>query len=219
MHGVFLATSALAAFTPRQLSSGINCPGNPICPRWEGCVATSTSGSVYRMHCFNDFNGPIISVTQAALFVDCADSCAYHEGCQAFNHKDGFCYLLGENIGSSRTVTNGNAGVQIKTATPPQPSIGATTCSIPVVCPMEDGCIHSVGDKTYAVRCNYDYYGGDIAYKSTPNLSECADACTDTPGCVKVTWTSGSCYLKNDKTTTLYHSWTDSAYILELSPP
>jgi hypothetical protein len=141
--------------------------------------------------------------------------------------KDGFCYLLGSNKGTGRTAfvfisfyrilhkltthsTNVNAGVQVKTASIPEPTQGSTTCSTGINCPNTDQCLYPANGKNFYARCNYDYYGGDINVGSTESLTECVDNCSTFAGCVAVTWVEGTCYLKNNNTKIVYNSWVDS---------
>ncbi|EMD64845.1 hypothetical protein COCSADRAFT_180854 [Bipolaris sorokiniana ND90Pr] len=210
------ATAALAALDSRQNK---NCPAQPTCPRWNGCVSTATNGGVFKLTCTTDFNGPVIGIAQAKIFVDCADACARHTYCTAFNMKDNFCYFLGKDVGTPRISTeNVNAGTQAKPATELEPAPGSSVCETKINCPHDDYCCFKTNGQSYISRCNYDFNGGDIAIGQTKSLSECANLCSLLKGCVAATWVAGTwdggmCYLKNDQYKVVYNSNVDSVYL------
>ncbi|KAL6154886.1 hypothetical protein ACJQWK_01333 [Exserohilum turcicum] len=211
MFGVLVnATVALAGLQARQNK---NCPAQPTCPRWNHCVSQTTNGAIFRFNCNTDYNGTVITTAQANTFADCADACGRRRGCTAFNKKDNFCYLLGKEIGVSRTGTDVNAGVQIITATKPEPTPGASSCGSSIDCPNDDYCRYTTNGKAYIARCSYDYYGGDIAIGETPSLTECVTRCSIMPGCLAATWAGGMCYLKNGDSVVIYNSFADSVYL------
>ncbi|RAR00414.1 cytochrome p450 4a10 [Stemphylium lycopersici] len=102
--------------------------------------------------------------------------------------KGDFCYLLGKNIGSSRTATNVNAGVQTKMSTSAEPTAGASICTTSINCPKDDQCRYTIKDKHFIARCNYDYYGGDIGTMAADSLTECVNECAAFPSCVAATF-------------------------------
>ncbi|KAI4915150.1 uncharacterized protein J4E92_009426 [Alternaria infectoria] len=215
MHYTLIAsTAALSALVPRQMR---NCPAIPTCPRWNGCVSTSTNGAVFQLTCATDYNGPIIDSAQADVFVDCADACSRHKDCVAFNMKGSFCYLLGNPKGTARPATNVSTGNQLKGPTIAEPAPGSSTCTDVIDCPTDDKCRYTTANqKPFIAQCNWDYYGGDIAYKSTESMTKCVDVCSVTTGCVAVTWFDQNCYLKNNNTNMIYNNNVDSKPFVQL---
>ncbi|KAL1800510.1 hypothetical protein ACET3X_000852 [Alternaria dauci] len=128
--------------------------------------------------------------------------------------KNNFCYLLGKPVGTARISNNNvNAGVQIKNPTIPELTPGSSTCTTVIDCPNDDKCKYLTNSNTFIARCNYDYYGGDIAIKRTESMTKCVDECAVFPGCVAVTWVDTMCYLKNTNTKVVYNSEVDSAVL------
>ena len=50
---------------------------------------------------------------------------------------------------------------------------------------------------TYQIFCSSDSYGGDISGVSTPSLAACINACESTSGCIDISYTGGTCWLKS----------------------
>jgi hypothetical protein len=105
---------------------------------------------------------------------------------------------------------NVNAGVQLKAPTDPELAPGSSTCTTVIDCPTNDKCRYLTNSKSFIAECNYDYYGGDIALKSTDTMTKCVDECAIFPGCVAVTWVDSNCYLKNNNTKIVYNNDVDS---------
>ncbi|CAN9241081.1 unnamed protein product [Alternaria alternata] len=108
---------------------------------------------------------------------------------------------------------NVNAGVQLKAPTDPELAPGSSTCTTVIDCPTNDKCRYLTNSKSFIAECNYDYYGGDIALKSTDTMTKCVDECAIFPGCVAVTWVDSNCYLKNNNTKIVYNNDVDSVVL------
>ena len=100
-----------------------------------------------------------------------------------------------------------NAGTQVKPATEQEPAPGSSTCDTIINCPNDDYCRYTTNGKSYITRCNYDYYGGDIALGPTDSLADCASRCSTFAGCVAATWVGGMCYLKSSDYKIVYNSF------------
>ncbi|KAJ5020502.1 hypothetical protein J3E73DRAFT_435467 [Bipolaris maydis] len=184
IYGILV--NATAALAALDSRQNKNCPAQPTCP--DG--------------------------TAANVFVDCADACARHTHCTAFNMKDNFCYLLGKDVGAARISTDRvNAGTQAKPATELEPAPGSSICETEINCPHNDYCRFNTNGQSYISRCNYDFNGGDIAIAQTKSLTECANLCSLLKGCVAATWVGGICYLKNDQYKVVYNPNVDSVYL------
>lgn len=107
-----------------------------------------------------------------------------------------------------------NAGTQVKPATEQEPSPGSSTCDTTINCPDDDYCRYKANAKSYITRCNYDYYGGDIALGPTNSLADCANRCSTFSGCVAATWVGGMCYLKSGDFKIVYNAFVDSELFL-----
>jgi hypothetical protein len=52
-----------------------------------------------------------------------------------------------------------------------------------------------------------DFYGSDMSLISTNNLESCIKDCAQTVGCKSVSWSTGTCYLKNAIPKGDYSQW------------
>ncbi|KAL6711090.1 hypothetical protein ACN47E_006965 [Coniothyrium glycines] len=210
-----LITAVLAVngtLIPRQRESGRNCPSVPRCPAWDGCISTADSGAQYQIKCSTDYNGPIIAVEHSEIFSDCSNACATYPGCNGFNQKGNFCYLLGANIGGARSASDVIAATLTRAATS-SPSPAVPTCPNGPKCDNTDGCKYTSNNRDFIAACNRDFYGGDMAIEFTPDLTTCINKCANTAGCVVVTWWDGTCYLKSSKQPAFFNNYVDSAYV------
>lgn len=88
-----------------------------------------------------------------------------------------------------------------ETTSPGTPG-GPTTCPTNYTCPENDGCTYTGTDgRTFALKCNADYYGGDFDNMYAESLQTCNKACADNAQCVAASFVGGKgaghCYLKN----------------------
>lgn len=60
---------------------------------------------------------------------------------------------------------------------------------------------------SYTVQCGVDYWGGDLSSVQTSTFEGCMDACDTTTGCIDVSYSSGTCYMKNALNTASTASW------------
>jgi hypothetical protein len=60
---------------------------------------------------------------------------------------------------------------------------------------------------SYTVECGVDYWGGDLSSVQTSTFEACMDACDAATGCVDVSYSSGTCYMKNVLNTASTASW------------
>ncbi|KAG9198823.1 hypothetical protein G6514_009373 [Epicoccum nigrum] len=84
---------------------------------------------------------------------------------------------------------------------PPDNSGSPASCPASYSCPENDGCQYTGGDgRTFALKCNADYYGGDFANMNSDSLQSCNKACADNAQCVAASYVGGKgaghCYLK-----------------------
>lgn len=60
---------------------------------------------------------------------------------------------------------------------------------------------------SYTIACGIDHWGGDLSSVQTSTFEACMDACDATTGCIDVSYSSGSCYMKNVLNTASSASW------------
>ncbi|KAF1926481.1 uncharacterized protein M421DRAFT_217426 [Didymella exigua CBS 183.55] len=212
-----LITAALAVapttLFPRQVGS--TCPTTIACPTNNGCTSTAANGAVFELKCSTNYNGPVIEINQAASFAECLTACSLTSGCKGLNYKGKFCYLLGNKLGGSQSVTNVQAAIETKTATKTSPAAGSSTCAAGPTCPSGDGCVYAANKKNFYTRCSFDFYGGDMAkgVSEQKDLKACVDKCSTTTSCVAVSYGSGTCYLKSTLNPAIYRANVNGAYI------
>ncbi|KAF2812620.1 uncharacterized protein BDZ99DRAFT_558824, partial [Mytilinidion resinicola] len=66
-----------------------------------------------------------------------------------------------------------------------------------VSCPDSDGQTVNVGTSSFAITCDYDYYGNDFGVSWVSSFEECLATCDSTTGCVAVSYNGGACYPKS----------------------
>jgi hypothetical protein len=108
------------------------------------------------------------------------------------------------------------AGVLTKAGTIATSSSSA--CSEVVDCdiPGTNGCTYTTDTGAFKASCNTDFYGNDMAITSSDNLSECMKNCANTPGCKAVSWSTGTCYLKNAVSNGMFSQWVDGMLLVSL---
>jgi hypothetical protein len=60
---------------------------------------------------------------------------------------------------------------------------------------------------SYTVECGVDYWGGDLSSAQTSTFEACMDTCDTTTGCLDVSYSSGTCYMKSVLNTASTASW------------
>lgn len=69
-----------------------------------------------------------------------------------------------------------------------------------VTCPQDNNSTYtSECGAQYVIECYADRYGDDLpnGYSQQPTLADCIEDCSDTPGCVDISWVvGGACYKK-----------------------
>jgi hypothetical protein len=100
------------------------------------------------------------------------------------------------------------AGLQTKAPETTTP-LGKTSCGTDIDCDKaaEDGCAYTTGGTTFVARCNMDFYGSDLSLTSTDDLEGCIADCANTVGCKSVSWSTGTCYMKNAIPKGNYNQW------------
>jgi hypothetical protein len=76
----------------------------------------------------------------------------------------------------------------------------------------DDGCTFVSNGKTFVGRDSMDFYGNDMAFMQTADLTACVMECADTADCMAVSWNGGSCYLKKAVGTGIYNVIVDGMY-------
>jgi acetyl-CoA carboxylase beta subunit len=67
---------------------------------------------------------------------------------------------------------------------------------------------------TFVARCQMDFYGGDMGLTVTEDLTSCVDECAATEGCMAVSFSTGTCYMKSSIQQNVYSQWVQAAYLL-----
>lgn len=104
---------------------------------------------------------------------------------------------------SIATSTSFGSSVQAKSSTVSRIASAALASSTQIstspVCPSDNGTLYvSTNGDTYLVECYGDRYGHDMNSVSIPSLklADCINACSANPGCVDVSLSGSSCYMK-----------------------
>ncbi|KAF2709555.1 hypothetical protein K504DRAFT_491027 [Pleomassaria siparia CBS 279.74] len=73
-------------------------------------------------------------------------------------------------------------------------------CPVNPTCPANDGCLwRDATGLGWMTGCYTNLAGGDMVVAQTNDFTECVNACSVTPGCVGISYTSGFCYLKESQ--------------------
>lgn len=104
---------------------------------------------------------------------------------------------------SIATSTSIDSSLQARSSTMSRTASAALASSTQIptspVCPSDNGTLYlSTNGDTYLVECYMDRYGHDIGSVSIPSLklADCINACSANPGCVDVSLSGSSCYMK-----------------------
>jgi hypothetical protein len=76
----------------------------------------------------------------------------------------------------------------------------------------DDECTFVSNGKTFVGRDSTDFYGNDMALMQTEDLTACVEQCAIEAGCMAVSWSNKSCYLKRVVGTGLYNVNVDGTY-------
>ena len=123
--------------------------------------------------------------------------------------------VWGARLIGGRTPGPSPTGAPTSTSPPPQTITVTTTVSsaqyncqctlapsVPqVTCPQGNNSTYtSPCGAQYVIECYADRYGDDLpnGYSQQPTLADCINDCSNTPGCVDVSWVvGGACYKKH----------------------
>lgn len=116
------------------------------------------------------------------------------------------CSYVGNTCYLKHTVGTANDAAQVWTAVrvDAQPFVYGLTCE------------NNKDDKknykaksggSYTVECGVDYWGGDLSSLQTSTFEACMDACDAATGCIDVSYSSGTCYMKSVLNTASTASW------------
>jgi hypothetical protein len=163
----------------------------------------------------SDFYGGDIPYTAHPVdnLTSCMEACANTEDCIAAGFTLGICYL--KEIRSDASFNNNVDSIyRILTADAASPATTMTTdtgvCfggSIP-----KSILTVSNGD-VYGICSGNDFYGGDLQDGAPmPDLEACNEACSKKSNCVAVSFTSGSCWLKETRNSASLNTNVDAAY-------
>lgn len=116
-----------------------------------------------------------------------------------FSYVNGACYL-------KHTATTAMDSAQVWTATlvNAQPYAPGLSCDNN----KDDKKTYKAKNGgSYTIMCSTDYFGGDLSSLQTSTFEACMDACDSTKGCIDVSYSSGTCYMKNQLNTASVASW------------
>lgn len=115
------------------------------------------------------------------------------------SYINGACYL-------KHTATTAMDAAHVWTATlvNAQPYVPGLSCDNK----KDDGKTYTAKNGgSYTIICSTDYFGGDLSSLQTSTFEACMDACDSTKGCIDVSYSSGTCYMKNQLNTASAASW------------
>lgn len=147
------------------------------------CVDNFSQGTVYQgfaIDCGVDYFGDDLSNVPSVSLSDCIDICSATAGCVDVSYvpDQQTCYLK-----SATSNKHNDSGVwTAKKDT-------TVTCA--------DNASQGQIYDGFVISCGVDYYGGDISNLQTDTFTACIDACSNTAGCVDVSFLGTTCYLKN----------------------
>lgn len=122
-----------------------------------------------------------------------------HANQRVSSYVNGACYL-------KHTAITAMDAAQVWTATliNAQPYVPALSCDNN----KDDGKTYTAKNGgSYMIMCSTDYFGGDLSSLQTSNFEACMDTCDSTKGCIDVSYSSGTCYMKNQLNTASAASW------------
>ena len=175
----------------------LSCNGNVS----DGTTYTTASSS-YQIHCGTDYYGGDLPSTTTATFEDCLSACDSATGCLAVAYVSGSCYLKSKV--NAPTANDGVWGAK-RTDAPAQTLSCANNQS--------NGTTYQSGQQSYTILCGVDNYGGDISSITTSTLELCIAACDSTNGCIDVSYSGNTCYMKNKLTTWTKNGNVDTAIL------
>lgn len=179
-----LATAVPVSATTTT-ESALSCPGS------DGTTITVGADS-FNIQCGVDYYGGDLTLTSESSFENCIATCENTAGCIVVSFTGSTCYMKNKNYGAQ---ANANVWAATKVST--------TAPGTVLSCPASDGATYTAKDgATWKVECGVDRYGSDMGLAWSDDLQSCIDTCNTTPGCVDVSYRSGTggagpCYLKN----------------------
>ena len=144
------------------------------------------SSRTFSGSCNYDTTGPVLTVSNLDFFT-CITTCSANKQCKAVSWDHGICYeksSIGQVIPSDRAVHS---------------FTDFNSPSSDYSCPNSNGQVYGrYNTPNYKIECGTDYPGvGDMGSTQTPSFTDCMDTCTSTSGCVAVSYSGNSCYMKN----------------------
>ncbi|KAJ8111750.1 hypothetical protein OPT61_g5729 [Boeremia exigua] len=164
----------------------------------DGTIYKTSKGD-FKIVCGKDYYGNDLATANTKTFEACIETCATTNQCVDVSYINGACYL-------KHTATSAMDAAQVWTATllNAQPYIPGLSCDNN----KDDGKTYTgKNGGSYTIVCGTDYFGGDLSSLQTSTFEACMDACDSTKGCIDVSYTSGTCYMKNQLTTASTASW------------
>ncbi|OCK78534.1 hypothetical protein K432DRAFT_356620 [Lepidopterella palustris CBS 459.81] len=182
-----VGTTALASpIASRQAS--LSCNNNQD----DGMVYQVPGGGQYAIHCAQDYHGGDMSSTVTNTFEECIAACDATPGCVDVSYLgSGSCYMKNE-------LTSLNPSSLVWTATKFINGVEDT----PITCDNNhsNGIIYQAANAQYEIMCGVDFFGGDMSSIQTDIFEDCIKACDATSGCIDVSYNGGTCYMKNQLT-------------------
>ncbi|TLD20146.1 hypothetical protein E2P81_ATG09216 [Venturia nashicola] len=156
---------------------------------YRGNASTTVGG------CTNLCLGAGYSTAGLAWGYDCY--CGNSVSSTAVRTADGAC--TNPCSGSTSDFCGGQDVLAIYNSTTTTPTTSsAVTSNLTCTNNASNGTIYQASNGgTYQILCSLDSYGGDISGAPSPSLSACMDTCDKTTGCIDISYTSGTCWLKS----------------------
>lgn len=174
----------------------------------DGTIITASNGGNYQILCSQDSYGGDISGGASTSLSACLNTCDQTTGCIDVSYTGGNCWLKSSlsTFYANRGVISGKKLISSTTTTS---AVSTTPSAVSLSCTnnASNGTTYKAANGgSYLIRCQIDHYGGDIGSRTTTSLSDCADACDATSGCVDISYVSGSpnCWLKGSPLAAAY---------------
>ncbi|KAJ8116343.1 hypothetical protein OPT61_g2196 [Boeremia exigua] len=168
------------------------------CGADDGKAYASSKGD-FKIVCGKDYVGNDLPATSAPSFEACIETCATTDRCVDVSYVGSTCYL-------KYAVVTASDSPQVWTAVraDAQPFVYGLTCDGN----KDDKKVYAAkSGGSYTVECGVDYWGGDLSSVQTATFEACMDACDATTGCIDVSFSSGTCYMKNTLNSASPASW------------
>ncbi|KAF2155491.1 hypothetical protein K461DRAFT_290519 [Myriangium duriaei CBS 260.36] len=159
------------------------------CPASNNTIYTSANNNRFIVEC--GFDRPANDV--AGAFTDnyeaCLEYCTLNMGCLTVAFTGNACYM--RNIINPPRYDNTIWGGRLIST---------------ISCPASNNTIYVTRNGArYVIECGFNRSWGDISSLRTDSYESCLEVCTQTPGCLDVSFTTDTCWLKNVLNPPLYH--------------